>query len=86
MQPEAPEDSLVDNEGVNAGSDDEQLGQGAAGDVLGGGHPEEFDPDTQPADAAQQTGELAGTPGTRDTDTAQDLGEAGQDVGLMEGD
>jgi hypothetical protein len=86
MQPDAPEDSLVDNEGVNAGSGQDQLAGGEpAGDPLGGGRPGDFDPRGGPGDETQQAGELAGAPGSLDTDTGQDLGEPGQDAGSMDG-
>jgi hypothetical protein len=80
MQPDAPDDSLVDNEGVNAGSDDDLLERGS-GDVLGGGTPETFDPDQEPGDETQQGGELAGAPGGGGADP--EGGESGQDVGLI---
>lgn len=86
MQPEAPEDSLVENEGVNAGS--AQQGEpdpGPSADVRSGGRPDDFDPEVvEYGDESLQAGELAGAPGRADADPA--LNDSGQDSGLMDGE
>jgi hypothetical protein len=86
MQPEAPGNGLVENEGVNAGSRDQMQDEGGAGgDVLGGGRPDQADDAVVDyGDETLQAGELAGTAGPAGTDIGQDQGESGQDSGLMD--
>jgi hypothetical protein len=85
MQPDAPADSLVQNEGVNAGSEEMLLDEGApAADVLGGGAADGEDV-AGPGDETQSARQLAGAPGSVAAgDAGDEVGGSGQDNGLMD--
>ena len=97
LQPEAPERSLVEPEGVNAGSaattGDADADVPSPGSTLGGGMPEQADAQIGAAGSAEDeqgtdagdTGEFAGQP-TEEPGypSGQESGPSGQDSGSMD--